>query len=370
MCKRIFEAVLVTLLVQILIVPAMSQSEPPTDMPQRPVPQNEVLSIRPDYIPPTELLNFLGVNLDGNRGIMEWENESGWHHLDIHFNDVANLLILSGQGDDLEYVSDLIREADVPPRQIEIEVKIVTISKSKALDAGIDWEGMLIKSRPRISYRYSDSETDNHVVRTIPTPNESRDFRDYETGVWDYNQSLYINDALKLLDSSGVATIRTAPRVLTLNNRRATILDGKRVTYITKYSAYSNLYETDSLDAGLTLSVLPSVGESGYITMQINAELTNLESSRADNSPVKNGQMIDNTIIVKDGESILLGGLTQTYKTKSHKRFPLLGIILPGLFSREIIINEEVESIMILTPHIVDFETTLDEKTNEMINGE
>ena len=368
MCKRFFEAVVLTMLLQVWIVPAMSQSEPPTDVPQRPVQQNEVVSIRPEYLPPTELLDFLGVNLDGNRGVMDWENESGWHQVDVHFNDVANLLILSGQPDDLEYVSDLIREADVPPRQIEIEVKIVKISKSKAKDLGIDWEALLIRSRPRISYRYTDNETDNKRKYTS-TP-ETREVRDYETEVWDYNQALYIADALKLLDSSGVATIRTAPRVLTLNNRRATILDGKRVTYITKYSAYANLYETDSLDAGLTLSVLPSLGESGYITMHINAELTSLELGRADNSPVKDGQMIDNTVIVKDGESVLLGGLTQTYETRAHKRFPLLGHILPGLFSREVVIDEEVESIMILTPHIVDFDTALDDKTKGMIDGE
>ena len=180
MFKRLFEAVVLTMLLQIWIVPAMSQSEPPTDVPQRPVPQNEVLSIRPDYIPPTELLDFLGVSLDGNRGIMEWETEGGWHHLDIHFNDVANLLILSGQADDLEYVSELIREADVPPRQIEIEVKIVEVSKSKAKDLGIDWDLLLSRSRPRVSYRYIDNETDNK--RTI-TPNpETREQRDYEHG--------------------------------------------------------------------------------------------------------------------------------------------------------------------------------------------
>ena len=299
---------------------------------------------------------------------MEWETESGWHHLDIHVNDVANLLILSGQPDDLEYVSDLIREADVPPRQIEIEVKIVEISTSSAKDLGIDWEALLIRSRPRISYRYSDNETDN--IRKVTLQPETRDQRDMETEVWDYNQALYISDALKLLDSSGVATIRTAPRILTLNNRRATILDGKRVTYITKYSAYTNLYETDSLDAGLTLSVLPSLGESGYITMQINAELTSLESERYSYSPIKSGQMLENTVIVKDGESVLLGGLSRTYETRVHKRFPLLGHILTGLFSREIMVNEEVESIMILTPHIVDFETALDDKTKSIVNDE
>jgi len=368
MYKRLFEAVVLTMLLQVWIVPAMSQSEPPTDVPQRPVPQNEVSSYRPEYLPPTELLGFLGVNLNGNRGLMEWETESGWHQVDVHFNDVANLLILSGQPDDLEYVSDLIREADVPPRQIEIEVKIVQISKSKAKDLGIDWDALLNRSRPRISYLYGNNETDN--IRKYTSTPDTREQRDYTTETWGYSQALYISDALRLLDSSGVATIRTAPRVLTLNNRRATILDGKRVTYITKYSAYTNLYETDSLDAGLTLSVLPSLGESGFITMQINAELTNLESSRNNYSPVKNGQMIENTVIVKDDESVLLGGLTQRYETRAHKRFPLLGHILPGLFSREITVDEEVECIMILTPHIVDFETALDDEAKEMIEGE
>jgi type II secretory pathway component GspD/PulD (secretin) len=155
---------------------------------------------------------------------------------------------------------------------------------------------------------------------------------------------------------------------LTLNNRRATILDGQRVTYITRYSSYTNLYETDSMDAGLTLSVLPSLGESGYITLKINAEMTTLEGKIA-GSPIKTGQLIENTIVVKDGESVLLGGLTRSSEARTRKRFPILGYVLPFIFSREVTNRDEIESYMILTPKVVDFATTLDEETKAKLEG-
>jgi len=172
------------------------------------------------------------------------------------------------------------------------------------------------------------------------------------------------------MDSSGVGTVRTAPRILTLNNRRATLVDGQRVTYVADYSSYSNIYQIDSLDAGLTLSVLPSLGESGYITMEINAELTSL-ADPLDNhgSPIKDGQMFDNTVIVQDGQSVLLGGLTRTIKKTSHKRFPLLGHVLPFLFSRKITVDSELQSYVVLTPHVVDFKGNLDEATRQKIEG-
>ena len=126
------------------------------------------------------------------------------------------------------------------------------------------------------------------------------------------------------------------------------------------------------MDAGLSLSVLPSLGESGYITMKISAELTSLQKPNIyhEGSPVKEGQIIENTVVVKDGESVLLGGRSRIIEEKSRKRFPVLGHILPFLFSREITNNEEVESFVILTPRDVDFATTIDESTRQIIDGQ
>jgi len=124
------------------------------------------------------------------------------------------------------------------------------------------------------------------------------------------------------------------------------------------------------MDAGLTLSVLPSLGESGYITMEINAELTSLTtSSQLEGSPIKDGQMVENTVIVKDGQSVLLGGLSRSVEQKSQKRFPILAHIPPFLFSRHITTASEVQSFIVLTPRVIDFGGNLDEATRRTIEG-
>jgi type IV pilus assembly protein PilQ len=258
----------------------------------------------------------------------------------------------------------MVKVVDVPPRQILVEARIVEVDRNKALDAGIDVS--------RIStFANSNQDLTNEVSKrrssTVGGPElEGRD--QFKVDRRRLSTSVGLSQFLTLLDESGAATFRDAPRILTINNRRATILDGQRVTYITRYSSYTNLFETDTLDAGLTLSVLPSLGESGYLTLDIRAELTTLRSEIS-GSPVKDGQIVENTVMVKDGESILLGGFQRTTEERVHRRFPLLGHVLPFLFSREIVKKTTRESFVVLTPRVVDLATGLDSRTREVIQG-
>lgn len=330
-----------------------------------------VVTIKPNYLPPSELLSYLGVEGSGGHGSLTWRTSQGRQEVQVRHNETANLIVLSGDASAVAHVRELIKHADIPPRQIEIEVKIVEISKTDARDLGLDFDDALEASRVRangyynkaIDNRYADQVT-NDVLRS------SNSFTTRTQRNGGLSGSLYISDLLHILDSTGVGTVRSAPRILTLNNRRATVVDGQRVTYVADYSSYSNIYRIDSLDAGLTLSVLPSLGESGYITLQINAELTSLKAPLDNHgSPVKDGQMLDNTVIVKDGQSVLLGGLTRTVKMTSTKRFPLLGHVLPFLFSRKVTVDSEIQSYIVLTPHVVDLAGNLDESTRRTVEG-
>jgi len=324
-----------------------------------------VSTMKPQYLPPADLLSLLGARGEGNQRRLDWRAAEGIRSVDVRVNDVSNLLIISGDSTDVVYVQNLIRQSDLPPRQIEIEVKIVEISTNKARNIGLDWENLFRATRVNASALYQD----NRRITRYDNGYDENDYHNYQSdAVASATTNVSLYDLLKILDSSGVGTSRTAPKVLTLNNRRATILDGQRVTYITRYDAYHNLYQTDSMDAGLTLSVLPSLGESGYITLDINAEMTNL-SGNISGSPVKDGQMINNTVVVKDGQSILLGGLSRKVESKYKKRFPLLGYVLPFLFSRESTRSDQIESIMILTPHVVDFAGALDDHTKSLLDG-
>ncbi len=330
---------------------------------------NTVLSVQPDYVPPSEILDILGVRTSGNIAMMRWMDADGPHTVEIRHNDAANLIILTGGEKDVEFVESMISEADIAPRQIEIEVQIIEINKSKAQDIGIDWNDLVRTSSTQFTWQYDEYIRDTHDANRDPSHESIRDAdHDEINRRMSARSNLSLSHILTILDQSGAATFKSAPKILTLNNRRATILDGQRVTYITRYSSYTNLYETDSMDAGLTLSVLPSLGESGYITLKINAEMTALDR-QISGSPVKTGQLVENTVVVRDGESVLLGGLTRSAESRTTKRFPVLGYVLPFLFSREVTNRDEIESFMVITPRVVDFSTALDEETKAKIEG-
>ena len=326
-----------------------------------PVPGNDapvtVVTVKPNYLPPAELLTYIGLEEGGGAGPMQWSPGPGLAPVEIRRNDAANMLVLTGPAPSVEAAQALIRQADVPPRQIAVEAKIVEIDQAKARHEGIDWDLLLKSGSMRASANYDEINGDH--------PYDDRTQRRVTAGV-----SFDLSRALNVLDQSGAATIRNAPRILTLNNRRATILDGQRVTYVTRYSSYTNLFVTDSMDAGLTLSVLPSLGESGYLTLQVRAELTSLLGGDISGSPIKDGQIVENTVIAKDGETVLLGGFQRTVERKTKWRFPGLGYVLPFLFSHESAERVVVQTFIALTPRVVDLAVAVDPATDSLLQGD
>ncbi len=320
--------------------------------------ETRVSTLKPQYLPPAELAQILGVS-GGARATLEWHAGDGMHSVEVRRNDAANLLVLTGSAEDVAAAEAMVKAADVPPRQIMVEAKIVEVDRDRVRDLGIDWS--TISTRAEVQQDRSKDVSKRKVAGVTDRVTYTSDRLRIIAGAALFN-------SLRLLEESGAATFRDAPRILTLNNRRATILDGQRVTYITRYSSYTNLFETDTLDAGLTLSVLPSLGESGYLTMDIRAELTSL-SSNISGSPVKDGQIVENTMIAKDGETVLLGGFLRTVEERRRRRFPVLGYVLPFLFSREVTIRTRRESFVALTPHVVDLAAGVDDRTREILRG-
>ena len=326
--------------------------------------ETRVLTVKPQYLPPAELAGILGVRDRGGHDLLEWRTGDMAHSVEVRRHDGANLLILSGPAADVEAVEAMIKAVDMPPRQILLEAKIVEVDRDRATDMGFDWSQITatVGAHASEDVRFQKSVDEFGPGLTFT----GRDKTHRRESILRASGDVFGN--LRLLEQAGAATFRDAPRILTLNNRRATILDGQRVTYITRYSSYTNLFETDTLDAGLTLSVLPSLGESGYLTLDVTAELTSL-SSNISGSPVKDGQIVENTVLVKNGETVLLGGFERTSETRTKRRFPGLGTILPFLFSREIVNKSNRESFVALTARVVDMNAGIDERSRGILQG-
>lgn len=323
--------------------------------------ETQVATYKPQHLPPAELARVLGLREQQGREVMEWRAGESMRSVEIRRNDAANLIMLTGEASDVAMAELLVKAADVAPRQVMIEATIVELDRDRATEMGFDWSRIMARLGGRFDYssRYQKSSVSYDAFGY-----EQRVKRTERSSSLDAGAEAFGD--LRLLERAGVATIRDAPRILTLNNRRATILDGERVTYITRYSSYTNLFETDTLDAGLTLSVVPSLGESGNLLLDVRAELTSL-SGNISGSPVKDGQIIENTVVVKDGETVLLGGFQRTVERRTQRRFPLLGRVIPFLFSREIVTKTRRENFVAITPRVVDLAAGVDDATRGIL---
>ena len=314
----------------------------------------ETLSL--SYISPADLIESL---------LLEKSSSEG-HELKIHnsiiyirFNESNNQVLLNGLQDQITEAKELIKFFDVPPRQIIIEVKIVEIDDQKLDEIGLDWQNLLDRTRFGISYDTDHSKTEQE---TKYDGDQSSYDRDDKTTRSTSRLSVQLGtftagDLINIIRETDAGKIINIPHIVTTNNRTGKILDGHKITYVTRYSSYTNLFETQELTAGLSLSVTPSIGASGYLKLDVIAKLTSL-GQIISGSPSESGQILENTIIVKDQESFLLGGFKQTETRKVRRKVPILGTILPFLFSKHIDIEINKNILLILTPRIIDLNTT------------
>lgn len=337
--------------------PASSQDSTPT---------YRIDTLVPAYLPVDTMLELLGAGAEGNVRVLSWQAADGGHRVEIRPQETANRLILSGTPADIAVARNLAAAVDLPPRQIEISAQILEVNRDKASDLGIDWQGLWETSNTTGTWRYGENSYDQTIRNGSANVNVGADRVSRDLNITSYAR---VSNFVKLLQENGAGRMRNAPRILTLNNRAATIMDGQRVTYVTRASSYSNIYETQTMDAGLKLDVVPTLGESGYLTLDIKAELTSLTGGNVSGSPVKDGQIIENTVIVKDGDTVLLGGFQRNVEQHATKRFPVLGWVLPFIFSREVRTEQTLDSYIVLTARVVDLNPTLDENVLKLIQG-
>jgi type IV pilus assembly protein PilQ len=354
-CDR---ALAVAVVVMALAAPAAAQS-PRTD------------TYKPSYVPPAELMRMMGARESDGRWRLAWPSGGGERAVELRSNDAANVVFVTGAPDDVASATALAQSLDLAPRQISLEARIVEVDTDRAKDLGFDWTQVDVGAGfNQAILRRTDDAFHRTKQDGFPAASDRAYLRETQGNAAE-NTSLSLRSALHLMQDEGAATFRDAPRVLTLNNRAATIFDGSHVTYVNRAASFANIYQTEAMDAGLRLEVLPSLVESGYLRLQLHAELTELASAFASisGSPIKSGQVVDDVIMAKDGETVLLGGFSRTVDSHTTRRFPVLGRMLPFLFSRNRAEQHHHETLIAITPHVVDLNARMDDSSRQQIEG-
>ncbi|KPK75940.1 MAG: hypothetical protein AMJ79_09045 [Phycisphaerae bacterium SM23_30] len=289
----------------------------------------------------------------------------------------SKYIVIRDYPEQLQQIAALIQELDRKPPQVMVEATILVASLDDTnrlgvnfnVLAGVDFESeMGVITRPSDGYNTitvggqqqqggtGGTTTTAGVALSGTAVGAAFGGSGLNIGVIKSNIGLFI-DALE--ETTDVVTLGN-PKVLTLNRQLGELIVGDEIGYIS--SAESTQVSTTStvtfLKTGVQLTFRPFVMDDGYVRMELNPEDSDGGLSASD-LPFKKTTEVTTNVLVKDGNTIVVGGLFRDKTTLGHSQIPLLGNIplLGHLFRSTIDNTRKEEVIFLITPHIVKEET-------------
>lgn len=257
----------------------------------------------------------------------------------ISTDSVTNSIIFTGTPTDEMRLRSAVAALDTATQQVTLEAKIIAVNREDSENLGISWNWDKIPQNS--NYYGNDDDNDNFggVVH------------------FGANYEFRFNAALNALFAKGKAKILATPRIITIPGREASIFIGDHIPVTTEKIENSvTTNTTDYVDAGIKLQYTPIVSSDGMITSVVHTEV----STPTLISELKNykitSRTADTTVRMRDGETLVIGGLINEEEQKRLQKVPFLSNIplLGELFKNRTTSKTKTEVIMILTPHLTN----------------
>lgn len=274
-----------------------------------------------------------------------------------------NALLILASPSDYEKIESAIRKLDVVPRQVLIDVTIAEVTLVDEFKYGLEW---YFTNGKRLSGKL---DTGAEGIGAL-TPGLSY--------LWS-NPNVVggIGAALNVLATDSRVKVISSPHIMVTDNQTAKINVGDRVptTSQTQSVIGSGITSTgiissvQYLDTGILLSVTPHINVGGMVTMEINQEVSTASKTTTSgiDSPTISKRAVQSTVVVKSGETMMLGGLITENKTNSASGLPFLSQIpvVGGLFGSQDYANNRTELVILITPRMVANSQQAQEVTEE-----
>ena len=275
---------------------------------------------------------------------------------DIRVNEATNSLVITDFPSSIDKIKQVLKDIDIAPIQVLIEAKLVDITEKDYQNFGVTYTldykpAGDIKGLFGRSTRYQEELAGSQSMAG-PSATLSGGQLKITTLTFKGLSGTVTIDAL-IQDNK--AHLLASPSIATLSGKEARIIIGERYPYKEKTQTTTGTTETTKfVDIGTTLRVTPQVSPDGWITMNVHPEVSSLTSS-LDAGPRIATREADATIRVKDGETIIIGGLIKRQDDKTKGRIPILGHIpiLGWLFTKASSDITSTELVVFITPHII-----------------
>ncbi|MEE4253710.1 MAG: type II secretion system secretin GspD [Desulfuromusa sp.] len=286
----------------------------------------------------------------------------------------TNALIVNATAEDYENVQGLIRQLDIKRKQVFVEALILELSMNALMDLGTSLQGAIEAGSDSLIFGSSNADagafSSTDGVPTVLTQAVNGImlgglFNPITTVVNGEEVTIPALSALiGLSQTDSNVNVLSAPRLLTSDNEEAEIVVGKNVPIITSKStdnAGNPINSVERQDAALTLRFTPQITEGNLVRLKIYQEISSVvaESTATGTvdevGPTFKKTLLRNSIVARDGETVVLGGLFQTDTTASVTKVPLLGDIpiLGHLFKRTNDIENKTSLLIFITPRVV-----------------
>ncbi len=286
-----------------------------------------------------------------------------------------NGFVVTGPLEVIAQMKEFLEQIDKPVAQVLIEAIVVDYDLSRGLELGVE-AGVSGKADssaygrsgsfiPGIQLEMSGSYLNRKLQQMGTQSILGNDFNFSKLGKLPVD--FYLN--LKAMESKGLANIKSRPILATLNGHKATLSIGTTQYFLLNTTIpYRDqtqvLMQTSqsfqTIEANVKLEITPYVGADGLITVEVKPDFrTPVGEFTSSVPPTINQRALSSTLVVKEGETIVLGGLVQESQSESRSQVPLLGSIplLGNLFSSTTTSNHKSELIIYITPHISYGET-------------
>ncbi|MBP2678292.1 MAG: pilQ [Deltaproteobacteria bacterium] len=291
-------------------------------------------------------------------------------------DDRTNVLIIRDLPQNIAEVKSLVATLDTATPQVLIEARIVEVDTSFVRELGVQWGG---------SYRDGSNTkfgmTGAQGFTGAPNPGDpitaatTNPFTPTAPpGNWAVNlpaaigagsgggiafgilrDNLRLDLSLSALEASGKGKIISSPKIVTTDNKEATIEQGTQIPYSTVSASGTN---TQFVDATLSLKVTPHITPDGRVSMRLIAKNDSQGETGATGQPAINKKMATTEVLIRDGETTVIGGILQISRTENQRGLPWLSKIpvLGYFFRKDTNETRNRELLIFITPKILNQE--------------
>lgn len=271
-------------------------------------------------------------------------------------SEETNSLLLNFDPRRESEVMRMVRQLDRPPPQVMIQVLLAEVSLDDRVELGLEFavQDLLFSEHQQNGF---GSDFDFVLGTDIGAAGSGLGGFSFTITGEDFNF------LLRMLQSEGRLVVLSRPMITAQDNKEANIEVADRVPFVrgvTISDTGATQSQVEYQDVGIILNVTPHINPDGFVTLEIHPEISNITPSSITiteglTAPIFNARTAETTVTVKDGETIVIGGLIQHRDEETENKVPVVGDLpfVGALFRATAKQRRKSELLIVVTPYVV-----------------